>query len=56
MRTPGDIKRRRSVKAEFDTGFAATAVGGGVLAEKGRGPRRLQVGADRLKGERSQRR
>jgi len=29
-----DIKRRRSVKAEFDNDFAATPVGGSVLAER----------------------
>ena len=52
MRTLGDTKRRRSVQAEFDTGFAATAVGGGGAggedaARHGPAPaprRRLRVG------------
>jgi hypothetical protein len=34
MKTQGDTKRPRSVKAEFDPNFAATALGGSVLAEK----------------------
>jgi hypothetical protein len=34
MMTTGDTKRSRSVKAEFDQDFDATAAGGGILAEK----------------------
>jgi hypothetical protein len=34
MKTQGDTKRPRSVKAEFDTDFAATPLAGTVLAEK----------------------
>lgn len=34
MRSQGDIKRPRSVKAEFDSNFAATALGGAVVVEK----------------------
>ena len=34
MMTSGDTKRSRSVKAEFDQDFDATAAGGGILAEK----------------------
>lgn len=34
MKTQGDSKRSRSVKAEFDEDFGATALGGAVLVEK----------------------
>jgi len=34
MKTQGDTKRPRSVKAEFDPDFCATSHGGAVLAEK----------------------
>ena len=34
MMTSGDTKPSRSVKAEFDQDFDATAAGGGILAEK----------------------
>ncbi len=34
MRFQGDIKRRRSVKAQFDPEFSATPMGGAVLGDK----------------------
>jgi hypothetical protein len=47
MRSQGDIKRPRSVKAEFDPEFAATPLGGGVLVEQ----MLRSLGLQRLIGE-----
>jgi len=47
MRSQGDIKRPRSVKAEFDPDFSATPLGGGVLVEQ----MLRSLGLRRLTGE-----